>query len=61
MHVFIGPAKTSIRVILNFPGISVCAFYRIPRLYVQTEHKLACCCRFKYFQLEIRNKIDFQL
>jgi hypothetical protein len=56
MHVFIGPAKTSIRAMLNFPGIYLCAFYPIPRLYVQIEQKLACCCRFKYFQLEIRKK-----
>jgi hypothetical protein len=41
---------------LNFPGIYICAFYPIPRLYVQIEHKLACCSHFKYFQLEIRKK-----
>jgi hypothetical protein len=55
-HVFIGPAKTAIRAMLNFPGIYICAFYPIPRLYVQSEQKLACCCCFKYFQLEIRKK-----
>jgi hypothetical protein len=45
-HVFISPAKTSTSAMLNFPGIYVCAFYPIPQLYVQIEHKLACCCRF---------------
>jgi hypothetical protein len=55
-HILIGPAKTSIRAMLNFPGIYVCAFCPIPRLYVQTEHKLACSWCFKYFQLEFRKK-----
>jgi hypothetical protein len=46
---------------LNFPGIYVYAFYPIPRLYIQIEYKLACCCRFKYFQLEIRKKNWFSV
>jgi hypothetical protein len=55
-HILISPTKTSVRAMLNFPGIYVCAFYPIPWLYIQTEHKLACCWCFKYFQLEIRKK-----
>jgi hypothetical protein len=61
MHIFIGPAKASTTGVLNFPGIYVCAFYPIPWLYVQIELKLACCCRFKYFQLEIRKKNWFSV
>jgi hypothetical protein len=59
--VFISLAETSLRAMLNFPGIYVCIFYPIPQLYVQIEHKLACLCRFKYFQLEIRKKNGFSV
>lgn len=41
---FILPLPTpqrSIRTMLNFPGVRTFAFYPIPWLYVQAEHKLA--------------------
>jgi hypothetical protein len=39
-------AKTSIRIVLYVCGIYV--FPLIPQLYIQIEHKLACCCHLKY-------------
>jgi len=59
MHVFIKPAKPS--TTSNFPGTHTCAFHPVPQLTVPTEHKLAWCCHFKYFQLEIGEKSEFQL
>jgi hypothetical protein len=47
---------------LNFPGIYICVIYPIPSVYVHIEHKLACCCHFKYCQFEMKEKkVDFQL
>jgi hypothetical protein len=59
MHVFIGPAKTSIRAMLNFPGIYVCAFYPIPRLYVQTEHKSVVAVVLSIFNWKSGKKMIF--
>lgn len=56
---FIKPAKPS--TTSNFPGTHICAFHPVPQLTVPTEHKLAWCCHFKYFQLKIGEKSDFQL
>lgn len=52
MHVFVSPVKTAVQT-WNFLWIYICAFYPVPWLYVQKKHKLACCCCFKYLQLEI--------
>ena len=41
-------------VILTFMFQSVS--YLVPQLYVQIEHKLACCCHFNYFELVISGK-----
>ena len=46
---------------LYFQGIYIYALYQIPQLYVKVEHKLAHCCRVKYFQFEISKSYDFQL
>jgi hypothetical protein len=53
MHVFSNPTRTSIWIILHFPGIYICVFYQIPWFCLKTEHKLAYRCHFKYFQWEI--------
>jgi hypothetical protein len=37
---------------INFPWIFIYASCAGPQLCIQIEHKLASCCRFKYFQLQ---------
>lgn len=53
-YVVIGPAKTFIRMLLNFPGIYVTAFNSNPDLHFQLGHKLVCHSSFKSSQLEMR-------
>lgn len=43
MHIYIGPTKISTRTSLNFLGIYICVFYRVPWVYIQIKHKMAYC------------------
>lgn len=54
VHVFISPAKSSVRTALKFPSIHACASCPLP----QIEHKLACCCHlstsnWKWFEKKL--------
>lgn len=44
MHVFISPTKTPICEKIYFPGLNICTFYQIPKLWLKTKHKVAICC-----------------
>jgi len=62
MQVFIlVPPKVPQEGTLNIPWIYICSFYQIPWLYAQTEHQLACCYHFKYFNWKSGKKINFWL
>jgi hypothetical protein len=46
MHIFIGPAKTSITALLYFPGIYVCVSYLIPLIICSNRAQI---CQFLSF------------
>jgi hypothetical protein len=56
LHIYISATKISIGTVLFRHGIYISAFFPILRLCFQPQHKLAFCCCFKYFQLEIRKE-----
>lgn len=61
LDVVTGPATNFHMNNVNLSLNKCCASYQIPELYIQIEHRLACCCYFKYLQLENSRKDYIQL
>ena len=61
VHILIGPARISIRTILCFPKICICAFCPVHWLYIQIEHKLAFNCFLGTLNWKSRRKNWFSI
>jgi hypothetical protein len=59
VHVLISLTITSIRINLYFPGIYICVFYQVLKLYIQIKHKLPFCWLPSIVPTRMQDKVFF--